>query len=44
MLSSEQAERLDWSYIREQLVPLLELKEAPELWDELERVRARAER
>jgi hypothetical protein len=39
-----QADRLDWSYIREQLVPLLELKEAPELWDELERVRARAER
>jgi hypothetical protein len=38
-----QADHLDWSYIREQLVPLLELKEAPELWDELEKVRARAE-
>ncbi len=39
-----QADQLDWSYIRDELVPLLELKEAPELWDELERVRDRAER
>lgn len=31
------------SRIREQLVPLLELKEAPELWDQFEKVRARAE-
>ncbi|HVV52794.1 MAG TPA: hypothetical protein VHO06_24245 [Polyangia bacterium] len=38
-----QTGHLDWSYVREQLLPLLELKEAPELWDELERVRARAE-
>ena len=34
-----QAGRLDWSYVRAQLEPLLELKEAPELWDELERRR-----
>jgi hypothetical protein len=34
-----QAGRLDWSYIREQLAPLLELKEQPELWDELVRRR-----
>ncbi len=27
---------LDWSYIEEQLRPLLELKEEPELWDVLE--------
>jgi len=39
-----QADHLDWSYVREQLVPLLELKDAPELWDELERVRARVDR
>lgn len=39
-----QAEQLDWLYIREQLVQLLELKEEPELWDELEKVRARAEK
>lgn len=32
---------LDWSYVREQLVPLLELKEAPALLDELEALRAR---
>jgi len=38
-----QSEDLDWPYIRDQLVPLLELKDAPELWDELQRVRARAE-
>jgi hypothetical protein len=39
-----QADHLDWAYIRAELVPLLELKEEPELWDELERVRGRAER
>jgi len=34
-----QADQLDWSYIRAQLMPLLELKEAPEIWDQLEKVR-----
>ena len=32
---------LDWKYIREQLVPLLELKEQPGLLTELETLRAR---
>ena len=32
---------LDWKYIREQLVPLLELKEQPDLLDQLEALRAR---
>ena len=36
------ADQLDWGYIRAQLVPLLELKEEPEIWAQLERVRARA--
>jgi len=39
-----QAGRIDWSYVRSQLEPLLELKEAPELWDELERRRKELER
>jgi hypothetical protein len=32
---------LDWKYIREQLVPLLALKEQPDLLDQLEALRAR---
>ena len=32
---------LDWRYIREQLRPLLTLKEAPELFDQLEALRVR---
>ena len=32
--------KLDWRYIREQLVPLLELKERPDLLDQLEKLRA----
>jgi hypothetical protein len=32
---------LDWRYIHEQLRPLLELKEAPELFEQLETLRAR---
>ena len=35
---------LDWRYIREQLAPLLELKEQPELLDQLEALRARLQR
>lgn len=34
---------LDWSYIEDQLVPLAELKEAPEIWNELQRRRRDAE-
>ena len=34
-----QSERLDWPYIRAQLAPLAELKDAPELVDALERRR-----
>lgn len=34
-----QAAKIDWSYVREQLEPLLELKGEPELWDELIRRR-----
>jgi len=36
-----QRERLDWSYIREHLRPLCELKEAPEILDRLEALRRR---
>ncbi len=36
--------RLDWRYIREQLVPLLELKEQPDLLDQLEALRVRLRR
>lgn len=32
-------EKLDWRYIHEQLVPLLELKERPDLLDQLEKLR-----
>jgi hypothetical protein len=35
-----QAARLDWPYVRAQLAPLAELKDAPELVDKLERTRA----
>ena len=34
---------LDWPYIESQLVPLAELKEAPEIWSELQRRRRDAE-
>ena len=39
-----QTGRLDWTYIRRQLLPLVELKEAPEIMDELERRRRDCER
>jgi len=39
-----QADRLDWSYIRQHLAPLVELKEAPEIMDELEKRRLEFER
>lgn len=35
---------LDWPYIERQLRPLLDLKEAPELWDQLETLRRRLRR
>ena len=38
------SEALDWSYIRKHLVPLLELKEEPELMQRLEDLRIRYER
>jgi hypothetical protein len=34
-----QTGRLDWNYIREQLSPLAELKEMPEILNDLERRR-----
>lgn len=37
-------ETLDWPYIHEQLRPLLELKEAPALFEQLESLRARLRR
>ena len=39
-----QAGLLDWAYIRGQLQPLAELKEAPEIMEELERRRAEFEK
>jgi hypothetical protein len=36
-----QSHQLDWSYVRTQLAPLAELKEAPELLDRLEQTRVR---
>jgi len=36
-----QSDQLDWPYVRAQLAPLAELKDAPELLDQLERLRAR---
>lgn len=38
-----QAGRIDWAYVRDQLLPLLELKEQPEIWEELEQRRAKLE-
>jgi len=38
-----QTGRLDWNYIRRHLQPLAELKEAPEIMEELERRRAECE-
>ncbi len=38
-----QTGKLDWSYIRKQLRPLAELKEAPEILDQLERRRVEFE-
>jgi hypothetical protein len=38
-----QAGRIDWAHVRAQLQPLVELKEEPELLDELERRRAKLE-
>lgn len=39
-----QAGELDWSYVHTHLGPLVELKEEPEILDELERRRAKLER
>ncbi|HJT27783.1 MAG TPA: hypothetical protein VJ784_10280, partial [Pyrinomonadaceae bacterium] len=39
-----QTGKLDWNYIREQLQPLAELKEAPEILDQLEARRIEFER
>ena len=39
-----QTGKLDWDYIRSQLKPLAELKEAPEIMDELEGRRIEFER
>jgi hypothetical protein len=39
-----QTGKLDWNYIREQLQPLAELKEAPEILDQLEARRSEFER
>jgi hypothetical protein len=38
-----QTGKLDWTYIRQQLHPLTELKEAPEIMDELDRRRVEFE-
>lgn len=35
--------RLDWTYVRSQLAPLVELKEAPEILDRLDKQRAELE-
>ena len=39
-----QAGRIDWPYVRAQLTPLVELKERPEILDQLERRRAELDR
>lgn len=39
-----QSRQLDWTYIRRQLKPLAELKESPEMLDELEGRRVEFER
>ena len=36
-----QSPHLDWPYVREQLAPLAELKDQPELIDRLEQTRIR---
>ena len=38
-----QAGRIDWSYVRAQLAPLVELKEAPGILERLEQLRVRLE-
>ena len=38
-----QAEHLDWPYVREQLAPLAELKESPEILRRLNQLRERLE-
>ncbi|MBI4662575.1 MAG: nucleotidyl transferase AbiEii/AbiGii toxin family protein [Verrucomicrobia bacterium] len=38
-----QAGKLDWSYVRRQLKPLVELKEEPQILDQLERLRVDCE-
>jgi hypothetical protein len=38
-----QAGKLDWAYIHRQLQPLAELKEEPEIMDELQRWRVECE-
>ncbi|MBA2356515.1 MAG: nucleotidyl transferase AbiEii/AbiGii toxin family protein [Acidobacteria bacterium] len=38
-----QSHQLDWPYVQAQLAPLVELKDAPELLEQLERTRARLE-
>jgi hypothetical protein len=39
-----QTGKLDWSYIRRQLAPLTELKDAPEILDELDKRRVEFEK
>ena len=39
-----QSGTIDWAYVRQQLAPLVELKEAPEILDQLERRRVDLER
>jgi hypothetical protein len=38
-----QAGSIDWDYVRSQLAPLVELKEAPEILERLEQCRVRSE-
>jgi hypothetical protein len=38
-----QADRLDWAYVRQQLAPLVELKESPEILRRLDDLRTRLE-
>jgi hypothetical protein len=39
-----QSQQLDWPYVRTQLAPLAELKDAPDLLDRMERTRERVDR
>lgn len=41
---ARQAGKLDWTYVRAQLAPLAELKDAPEIMDELERRKSALDR